>query len=240
LGITNGETTWGVTVLEAADEFDAGAVWASYEFELDGEPLSKSSLYRGLVTEAAVQGVIDAVARVESGECFFGSLPPETQTFGDVRGCLRPLMRQADRAIDWTRDTTAEIARKIRAADSAPGVLGTVLGRSCYFFGAHEEERLQGPPGEVLARRDGAICIGTVDGALWISHLKAKGFSGNGHENFASENTLVPGINLPATEVLGSLLFGVPEVPLAIDAPADHRTFREIVYIFRSISTTGR
>jgi hypothetical protein len=29
---------------------------------------------------------------------------------------------------------------------------------------------------------------------------------------------------------LGSLLRGVPEAPLAIDAPTDHHTFREIVY----------
>ena len=29
---------------------------------------------------------------------------------------------------------------------------------------------------------------------------------------------------------VGSLLRGVPEAPLPIDAPADHRTFREIVY----------
>src|ERR1700730_460547 len=64
--------------------------------------------------------------------------------------------------------------RKIRAADSAPGVLGTLLGKTCFFYGVHEEERLNGPPGRVLARRDGAICIGTVDGAVWISHLKDK------------------------------------------------------------------
>jgi putative two-component system hydrogenase maturation factor HypX/HoxX len=40
----------------------------------------------------------------------------------------------------------------------------------------------------------------------------------------------VAGIKLPATRVLGSLLRGVPEAPLPIDAPADRRTFREIVY----------
>jgi putative two-component system hydrogenase maturation factor HypX/HoxX len=40
----------------------------------------------------------------------------------------------------------------------------------------------------------------------------------------------VAGIKLPATQVLGPLLRGVPEAPLPIDAPADHRTFREIVY----------
>ena len=40
----------------------------------------------------------------------------------------------------------------------------------------------------------------------------------------------VAGIKLPATQVLGPLLRGVPEAHLPIDAPADHRSFREIVY----------
>ncbi len=38
------------------------------------------------------------------------------------------------------------------------------------------------------------------------------------------------GIKLPATQVLGPSLHGVPEKPLPIDTPVDHRTFREIVY----------
>ncbi len=125
------------------------------------------------------------------------------------------------------------IVRKIRAADSAPGVLGTLLGKTCFLYGAHEEGRLSGPPGQVLARRDGAICIGTIDGAVWISHLKAKAQEvislaqpGIGD----AEPYPVAGIKLPATQVLGPLLRGVPEAPLPIDAPADYRTLREIVY----------
>src|SRR5204862_228972 len=74
-----------------------------------------------------------------------------------------------------------------------------------------------------------------VDGAVWISHLKAKpelqavislALPGQGDAGLYQ----VAGIKLPATRVLGSLLRGVPEAPLPIDAPADHRTFREIVY----------
>ena len=178
--IANDEKIWGVTILEAADEFDAGPIWASHEFALEADPPAKSSLYRGQVTEAALRGVIEAVARIESGEFRSGSWQPEKlsdvspQGSPNLRGCLRPPMRQADRAIDWMRDSTALIVRKIRAADSAPGVLGTLLGKTCFLYGAHEEERLNGPPGKVLARRDGAICIGTIDGAVWISHLKAK------------------------------------------------------------------
>ena len=223
--IANNEKKWGVTILEAAEEFDAGAIWASHEFALTGEPVAKSSLYRDQVTEAALRGVLEAVARIELGEFQSGAWQPEklTDVAPDARGRLRPPMRQADRAIDWMQDKTAMIVRKIRAADSAPGVLGTLLGQTCFLYGAHEEDRLQGPPGQILARRDGAICIGTIDGAVWISHLKTKADADGGLNPAA-------GIKLPAAQVLRSLLRGVPEVPLPIDAPTDHRTFREIVY----------
>ncbi|MGQ0444647.1 MAG: hydrogenase maturation protein [Beijerinckiaceae bacterium] len=235
--IANVEKTWGVTILQAAAEFDAGPVWASHEFALDANSSSKSSLYRAQVTEAAARGVLEAVARIESGEFRFGAWQPETLTRAspDVRGCLRPPMRQAGRAIDWMQDNTATIVRKIGAADSAPGVLGTLLDKTCFLYGAHAEEGLYGPPGKVLAQRDGAICIGTIDGAVWISHLKAK------PEPPAVISLAQPciddaepypfaGIKLPAAQVLGTLLRGVPEVLLPIDAAADQRTFREIVY----------
>jgi len=242
--IANDEKSWGVSILEAAPEFDAGPIWASHEFPLEADPPAKSSLYRGPVTEAAVRGVLEAVARIETGEFKSGSWQPEklSDALSYARGCLRPPMKQADRAIDWTRDKTASIIRKVRVADSAPGVLSTLLGTSCFLYGAHEEDRIKGPPGKALARRDGAICIGTVDGAVWISHLKAKGDpkahkeachlaqSGIACDLCDEEFCTVAGIKLPATQVLGPLLRGVPEVPMPIDAPAGHRTFREIVY----------
>ena len=242
--IANQEKSWGVTILEAADEFDAGPIWASYEFALKADPPAKSSLYRDQVTHAAVRGVLEAVARIETGGYRSGAWQPEKlhDVAPYVRGRLCPPMRQADRDIDWMQDTTAMIVRKIRAADSAPGVLGTLLGKSCFLYGAHEEERLQGAPGQVLARRDGAICIGTIDSAVWISHLKAKeeatahevpcrlALAGIGCDLCDAEFCPVAGIKLPATQVLGPLLRGVPEAHLPIDAPADHRSFREIVY----------
>lgn len=233
--ISDGEKSWGVTVLQAAAEMDAGDIWASHEFPLDGTP-SKSSLYRDLVTEAAVRGVLEAVEKFEAKQ-----FSPEPLDYGksDVRGRLRPPMRQADRAINWTRDKTDMIVRKVRAADSAPGVLASLLGRSCFLFGAHHEDRLAGPPGQILARRDGAVCIGTIDGAVWISHLKLGGnpgasreacqLAGAGCELCAEENCAIAGIKLPAAQALGALL-RVREAPLPIDAPLDHRTFREIVY----------
>ena len=242
--IANGERTWGVTILQATAELDAGPIWASHEFVLEADAPSKSSLYRGRVTDAAVRGVLEAVARIESGEFQSGAWRPEMSSSlsSDVRGCLRGPMRQADRAIDWLRDDTAAIVRKIRAADSAPGVRSTLFGRSFSLYGAHEEEFLKGPPGQVLARRDGAICIGTADGAVWVSHLKSNGgpdfqkqtwhlsLSEGGWKFSNIGLPSVDGIKLPATQVLGPLLQGVADAPLSIDAPPDYRTYREIAY----------
>ena len=75
--IANGENSWGVTILEAAEELDAGAIWASHEFAVAEDPPTKSSLYRGQVTEAALCGVLEAVARIESGEFRSGAWQPE-------------------------------------------------------------------------------------------------------------------------------------------------------------------
>jgi putative two-component system hydrogenase maturation factor HypX/HoxX len=246
--IADHEEIWGATILEAAAEFDAGPIWAAHEFALEADSPTKSSLYRDQVTEAALRGVIEAVERIESGEFRSGAWRPENlsdaspQGSPRLRGRLRPPMRQAHRAIDWTHDGTAAILRKIRAADSAPGVLGTLLGKNCFLYGAHEEERLKGPPGEILARRDGAICVGAVDGAIWISQLKAKdeaeaweaacrlAEAGLSCELCNADLCPIAGIKLPATQILGPLLRGAPEASLPIDAPVDHRTFREIVY----------
>jgi putative two-component system hydrogenase maturation factor HypX/HoxX len=70
---------------------------ASHEFALETDPPSKSSLYRRQVTEAALRGVLEAIARIESGEFRSGSWQPEklTHVLPHVRGCLRPPMRRA-------------------------------------------------------------------------------------------------------------------------------------------------
>src|ERR1700730_19472665 len=64
--IAMGEKTWGVTIMQAVEEMDAGPIWATRNFSLGDSSCSKSSLYRHEVTEAAVAGVLDAVAKFES------------------------------------------------------------------------------------------------------------------------------------------------------------------------------
>jgi len=172
--IQEGEARWGVTVLQAEAEMDAGPVWAFAEFPLRRG--KKASIYRNEVTEAAVRAVLEAVSRVEAGD--FAPQRPGPQ----ARGQLRPLMKQATRRIDWQRDTTAAVQARLNAADGFPGVADELFGEPCHLFDAWPEAGLAGAPGELLARRETAICRATADGAVWIGHVKRRG-----------------GIKLPAT-----------------------------------------
>jgi putative two-component system hydrogenase maturation factor HypX/HoxX len=205
---------WGVTAIEANGDFDAGAVWASRSFPM--RPATKSSLYRREVTEAAVQALRLALQRLAAGE------QPQSQAALPASSPVqtRPLMRQADRAIDWAQDDSACVLRKLHAADGTPGVLDEVLGLPVYLYGAHLEGGARPPaaaPGAVVAQRDGAILRATRDAAVWITHLRRA----DGSE---------PGFKLPAALVLGDRLAAVPESPLAPDAVVDTPTWREIHY----------
>ena len=163
------QSTWGVTVLEANDEFDAGPVWATRTFEL--RSTTKSGLYRHEVRRAAIDALVDAVSKIAHGQ----ETPDVIEPSGiAVAGQARPLMRQETRLIDWSTDPTDVVLRKIRAAEGQPGVLDRIGTSEFHLFGAHRERTLRGTPGQVVAQRNGAICRATLDGAVWISHLKQR------------------------------------------------------------------
>ena len=161
------EHRWGVTVLQAQAEMDAGPVWASAEFPM--REATKSSLYQHEVADAASAAVLRAVAGVQFGACAPRSVRP-----GDrwVRGRERPLCRGRDRRIDWQREDTATVLRKIRSADGFPGVPDELFGRPVRLFDAHPAGDLEGTPGTMLARGGGALARATCDGAVWIGHVR--------------------------------------------------------------------
>ncbi|MFJ5533817.1 enoyl-CoA hydratase-related protein [Streptomyces sp. NPDC093261] len=194
--ITEGARRWGVTVLQAEEEMDAGAVWASVACPVP--PVSKSDLYRGEIADAALAAVLLAVERFASG-----TYTPLAQ--GAARS--RPYLDQSVRRIDWAADPTLTVVRKLRAADSQPGVLDVLLGEEWYLHGGHPEEGLRGTPGELLATRAGAICRATRDGAVWIPELRRRRVPGQPRP-----------IRLPAVQALGDRLPPVPELPVAPDA----------------------
>ncbi len=165
--ILNQEHTWGVTVLAANAEMDAGDIWASVEFPM--RAASKASLYRNEVTQAATQAVLHAVKRYQSGN-FTPSVLSVIES--SAEGQLRPQMKQTDRKIDWHKDDTQAVLRKIRSADGYPGVLDHCCGEKLYLYDAQPEAQLRGKPGELIGRCGPAICRATIDGAVWIGHCR--------------------------------------------------------------------
>ena len=131
--ILEGVARWGVTVIEATGELDGGDVWASVEFAM--RKAAKSSVYRHEITEAAVEAIRLALRRIAEG----ARPTPVAQWLPAPRGRARPAMRQTDRAIDWQRDDTATVLRKIHASDGTPGVRDEVLGLAVHLHGAHRE-----------------------------------------------------------------------------------------------------
>ena len=201
-----GATRWGVTVLEATAELDGGDVWASRTYSM--REAGKSSIYRHEVRRAAIEAVVQAVRDIAAGD-----VEPAPLDYSDVRvtGRPRPLIRQAQRAIDWASDPTGMVLRRIRAAEGHPGVLDAIGGEPFHLFGGHREGLLRGRPGELVAQRHGAICRATVDGAVWITHLKAPA-----------------SFKLPAVRALelAGIELDAPEVPAAPHGD----TWREIAY----------
>jgi len=176
--------TWGVTVMQADQEMDAGNIWSTMDFSIDRpniNTLTKSSLYSNEVTDAAVHNCLQAV------DNFINGVKPRPLDYSQshVRGGLQPNMTKDDRRVDW-QQPMEDVARILRMSDSAPGSVaqfrlsGNVPGWSeeMRVFGAHlEEEKLKdvkGVPGEIVGQRDNAVLVKCGKGAVWISHVKRK------------------------------------------------------------------
>jgi putative two-component system protein, hydrogenase maturation factor HypX/HoxX len=212
--IMDGASRWGVTVLQANAQMDAGDIWASVDFTMHA--CSKSSLYRTEVADAAMEAVLAAVARLAGG-----SYQPEPLDYSrpEVTGQCRPPCRQADRCIDWRAESTSSVVAKLRAADSSPGVLDVIGDAEYFLFGGYEDDQLRGEPGSVIAQRDGAVCRATVDGAVWIPQLRRRPAPGGPAT-----------CKLPAIMALGESAAGVPHVPAALTPPPGRRTYQQITY----------
>jgi putative two-component system protein, hydrogenase maturation factor HypX/HoxX len=207
--ISEGESEWGVTILQAESQMDAGPVWAAETFAM--RDASKSSLYRNEVTEGAARAVVAAVQRFAA----IGAAPAADTA--QRRGRWRPLMQQADRRIDWQRDDTQTVLRKIRASDGTPGVLDQLFDTPCHLFDAHPEAQTDaGPPGHLIGRRHEAVLRATADGAVWIGHVRRA-------DPPAS-------FKLPTALAFPAQTAGLPDRNVAVDAPASPSGWREIWY----------
>ncbi|KEQ91180.1 hypothetical protein AUEXF2481DRAFT_44380 [Aureobasidium subglaciale EXF-2481] len=191
----HGRTHWAVTVLQAIAEYDAGPVWAFEQFRLDIDDhhLTKSSLYRGDVTRAAVSATLAALDRVQlafqeqvthiigdtdnwsraapkleaKAEYKIASVTTGERFHGGHTAPL-PFLKATQRDFDISRHSARMISRLIRASDSQPGCLTNFLGPSLYLYGGFVEDgqhmsNISVKPGKIIGTRNDAVCFNTLD-----------------------------------------------------------------------------
>ncbi len=192
---------WGVVILKANEILDGGDIYAQSNFIMREES-SKASIYRNEVTQSTLKALEQFLQNYQNKD------------FIPTKQILNPIhknLSQENRKINWQKDNTKQILKKINMSDSTPGVKDEILGVECYLFSAFIEDTLRGKTKEILAKRDGAICIGTIDGAIWISQIQELG-----------------SFKLPATYVLKDKIKGIEEkrIPLVIED--ERKSFYEL------------
>ncbi|KAK6527601.1 hypothetical protein TWF694_004585 [Orbilia ellipsospora] len=194
-----GRSHWGVTILQAIEEFDAGPVWAWEQFpiDIDQAGLTKAELYRGAVSRSAISACITAIKRIQNAagtadgmvspglkaDAEFKKLSVQLQLpFQGGKTNSRPLLKASQRDFDVKKHDARQISRRIRCGDSQPGSLSKIFGQNLYLYGGIIDECPEGPnpgafpaadPGTIIAIRNEAVCISTRDDrGVWITHIR--------------------------------------------------------------------
>ena len=198
--INDEKDEWGVVILKANEELDGGDIYASSQFKM--RTTSKGSIYRNEVCDATSNALKELLKNLQN---------PDFKPLAQIQNDIHKTLTQDNRKINWQKDNTQTIIKKINMSDSYPGVKENILGCECFMYGVCNEDTFKGKPKEILAKRDGAICIGTLDGAVWISHLKEE-----------------KGFKLPSTYILKDRIKGIKEHRIPLFLEDSKNTFHEI------------
>lgn len=213
--LLNDEKEWGVTVLQAEKEMDAGPVWASENFKMRNA--AKSSIYRNEITEAAVHTVKEAIDNFTRK-----NFTPFVQDYSNnkIIGRPRQTMKQLHRKIDWKKDDAQTVLRKINCSDGAPGALENIFGEDFFLFNAKADSTIGGQSGNIIGRNDSAILFACNGGSVCINHLKKR-----------KSETL--SMKLPAHLALGEKFFSINKLNEATRSKNDifFEVENEVVYL---------
>lgn len=171
---------WGVTVLGASEVLDGGDIWSTENVPVPKNP-TKTGMYNGCLSDAAVRCVTDAVSRFCQG---ISPVCPENHP--ETTGQFKRNMKHSDRQIDWTQPAE-EVALRVRMSDTTPGALGIFadkhFDKKFRLFDAHTEKAgrheqirqllSRASPGEPVARRHKSVLVKTGDDSgVWIGQVK--------------------------------------------------------------------
>ena len=207
-----------MTVLEATGEIDAGDVWASRRFRT--REAGKSSLYRHEVRYAAIEAVLEAVSWSPQAD---GAPEPVDQgdSGRDRRGPRRRSGRPTGRSTGTRTRTATALSAGFAPRRATRACSTRSRGWSFISSASTARRRCAACPARSSRSAHGAICRATVEGAVWIRHLKRRDTATESSSSFpprARSRSCGPSSTSP-------------ELPAPLHAPLrPGRTFREIAY----------
>lgn len=222
--LKEGASEWGVTVLQADEEMDAGDIWATQNFPVP-PTATKSTLYGKAAVNAAMACMHEALEKIANKKEGI----PLDYSDPSVKGTLRDNMKLADRKIDFNQSSEM-VVNTIRFSDSSPGTPWEVAGEKVFIYGAHADNDPAAPtakPGTITGKCNGAVRVACGSGSIWITHMKGRG-----------KQSALPKIKLPATDILPN------EVVEALEDVAEPNIFEKLTEgpfrdIWVTVSDTG-
>ncbi|KAI4719269.1 ClpP/crotonase [Aureobasidium sp. EXF-10727] len=266
----HGRSHWGVTVLQAIAEYDAGPVWAWEQFpvDIDDQTLTKSSLYRGEVIRAALAACMIAIQRVQhaaretagteiDGVEDWSRIVPgleakaEYKTASATTGeaflgghtTALPLLKATQRDFDINRHSARMISRLIRASDSQPGCLTKMFTPNLYIYGGLIED------GEHMSTIDAkpGTFIGIRNDAVCFKTMDGKGIWITHGRRVKKKTDSTPWPKVPAMPLFIELgLVDAEHLPQLLPSlPADfarldYPTFQDISVEYDDLATGQR
>ncbi|KAM0338113.1 hypothetical protein ACHAPU_011441 [Fusarium lateritium] len=143
----NGRSCWGVTVLQAVAEMDAGPVWAfeQFEIDIDAPGTTKATLYRGPVTRAAITATLTALDRITSAA--HRNLDPSTITSTSQHS--RPQNSDSDISVHLLANPTF----KALSVTQQKPFLGGVTGCRPLLKAAERNFDIHREPANIISRK---------------------------------------------------------------------------------------
>ncbi|AOW15127.1 methionyl-tRNA formyltransferase [Hydrogenophaga crassostreae] len=163
--IEAGDAQTGVTIMQMDAGLDTGAMLLREAWAIG--PEDTTGVLHDKLADLGGRLIVEAL---ELAAC--GGLTAEAQPEAGVTYAHK--IDKAEAAVQWS-DPAADIARRVRAFNPAPGAAGMLDGEAVKIWAAHVEPGGAGAAGEVLGVDSLGIHVCTGDGVLCLTELQRAG-----------------------------------------------------------------
>jgi methionyl-tRNA formyltransferase len=183
--ILAGDAETGVGIMRMEAGLDTGPVLLERKVSILGDDTAGTLTER--LARLGSEAIVEALANLET-------LVPRAQDASLATYAAK--ISKTEAALKWSL-TAAELARRVRAFNPAPGAETVLAGQPLKIWEAHAVEG-EGPPGSVLTAPPGELRIACGSGALAVASLQRAGARRMSAAEFLAGNPVEPGTRVGA------------------------------------------